>query len=88
MTYRAPTHVHSRPVHDELVLLDARHDAYFGLNPTGAVAWSALVAGRSPEAAAAEISAQFDVTPEVARTDVSALVDQLVARGLLEPAGA
>ena len=88
MTYQAPTHVHSRAVHDELVLLDARQDAYFGLNPTGAVAWSALAAGRSPEAAAAEISAQFDVAPEVARIDVAALVDQLVARGLLEPAGA
>ena len=87
MSYRVPPHVHHRAVHDELVLLDARGDAYFGLNPTGAVVWAALAEGGSPEAAAAALVERFAVTPEAARTDVAALVDQLLARGLLERVG-
>ncbi|HEU0114957.1 MAG TPA: lasso peptide biosynthesis PqqD family chaperone [Thermomicrobiales bacterium] len=85
MTYHAPAHVHFRAVDDEIVLLDTRRDAYFGLNPTGAIAWSALAAGRSATDAAADISAQFDVEPAAAGADVVALIEQLVARGLLEP---
>jgi coenzyme PQQ synthesis protein D (PqqD) len=85
MTYHPPAHVQFRAVDDEIVLLDTRRDAYFGLNPTGAVAWSALAAGRTAEAAAAAISAEFDVEPTLARIDVAALIDQLVASGLLEP---
>ncbi len=85
MSYRVSPHVHSRAVHDEVVILDARDDAYFALNPTGAVVWSVLAAGRSPEAAAAKLEARFGVPLDVARADAAALIDQLVARGLLEP---
>ena len=71
-------------MHDELVLLDARSDTYFALNPTGTVVWTVLADGRAPEAATTELVARFAVTPEAARDDVAALIDQLVARGLLE----
>ena len=85
MSYRVPPHVRSRAVHDEVMLLDARDDAYFALNPTGAVVWSVLAVGRPSEAAAAELVARFGVSPEAARADAAALIDQLVACGLLEP---
>lgn len=85
MSYRVSPNVQFRAVHDEVVLLDSRDDAYFALNPTGAVVWSVLAGGQPPEVAAAELVAQFGVSPEVARADAAALIDQLVARGLLEP---
>ena len=84
MTYRVPPHVHFRAVHDELVLLDARNDGYFALNPSGAVVWSVLADGQPPEAAAASLVTQYAVPPEQARADVAAVVDELIGRGLLE----
>ena len=78
MSYSVPEHIHFREVHDELMLLDAQNDAYFALNATGAVVWSVLASGRSPEAAAARLAARYAVTPERA-----AVVDELVGRGLL-----
>jgi hypothetical protein len=87
MTYRVPQHVHFRAVHDEIVMLDARDDAYFTLNPTGAVVWSALAGGGSLEAAATALADEFTVTPESARADVQSILAELVDRGLLEPVG-
>ncbi len=84
MSYCVPPYVHVRLVHDEAVLLDTRSDAYFALNPSGAVVWSVLAEGRSEESAAEDLVAQFAVTPETARVDVAAVIDELVARGLLE----
>lgn len=83
MSYSVPEHIHFREVHDELMLLDAQNDAYFVLNPTGAVVWSVLASGRSPETAAARLAASYAVTPERAEADVAAVVDELVGRGLL-----
>ena len=83
MSYSVPEHIHFREVHDEVMLLDAQNDAYFALNPTGAVVWSVLASGRSPEAAAARLAAWYAVTPERAEADVAAVVDELVGRGLL-----
>ncbi len=84
MGYCVPEHIHFREVHDELMLLDAQNDTYFALNPTGAVVWSVLASGRSPEAAAATLAAYYAVTPETAEADVAAVVDELVGRGLLK----
>ena len=87
MTFRVPGHVHFRGVQDEVMLLDARDDAFFSLNPTGAVIWSVLAGGGEPEAAAGELVARFAVPIETARADVTTIVDEFVARGLLERPG-
>lgn len=87
MSYRVPPSVHFRAVNDEAVLLDARAEraeAYFGFNTTAAVVWGVLADSGSPDEAIDELVARFEVTPEVARADVAAMVEQLVARGLLE----
>jgi len=85
MSFRVPTHVHHRALHDEAVLLDARSDAYLGLNQTGALAWEILAAGGSPDSAVDALVTAFDVDRERARTDVAVLIETLLARGLLEP---
>ena len=84
MSYCVPEHIHFREVHDELVLLDAHNDAFFALNPTGAVVWSVLASGGPPEAAADALVAWYAVTPETAEADVAAVVAELVGRGLLK----
>ncbi len=84
MSYRVPPYAHFRLVHDEAVLLDTRSDAYFALNPSGAVVWSVLADGRSEESAADDLAGQFAVTPETVRADVAAVIEELLARGLLE----
>lgn len=84
MIYRVPSHVHAEAVHDEVVLLDVRTEAYLGLNVTASAVWSILAGGGSADTAAAELVSRFDVSPEVAKTDVATLTEQLLAQGLLE----
>ncbi len=86
MSFRVPAHVHHRAVHDEVVIMDGRSDVYLGLNPSAAVIWNILAAGQSADAAVEAVLIRFDVTPEEARADVAALVQDLVARGMLESA--
>ncbi|MDP9369483.1 MAG: PqqD family protein [Chloroflexota bacterium] len=88
MIYRVPSHVHAEAVHDEIVLLDARTEAYLGLNITASAVWSILAGGGSLESAAAELVSRFDVLPEEAQTDVATLTERLLAQGLLEQSDA
>ena len=84
MTYRVPAHVTYRTVDDEIVLLDERTEDYLGLNPTAAIIWETLAAGGSPAAAAGALVARTTVEPDGAIADASALVSELLRRGVLE----
>ena len=84
MNYQVPTHVHFREVHDEIVILDERSDAYWGLNDTAAVVWSALAEGRDVDVVVEELVDRFQVSHEMARSDVSDLVEEFVGRGLMK----
>ncbi len=88
MTYRVPAHVSHRALHDEVVILDDRADAYLGLNRSAAVVWSVLAAGESPAAAVEALVGRFEVDPASAEADVAGLVADLLARGLIEPVSA
>lgn len=83
MIYRVPDHIHARSVHDEIVILDVRADRYLGLNGTAAVVWSVLGGGGSVADAVAELMARYDVTCEVAESDVAALLAELVQLGII-----
>lgn len=85
MKYRVPAHVHFRSIHDEVVILDTRTDTYLGLNDTAAAAWSVLSSGGSSETAIEELTTRFDVSPDVATSDVVALIRDLLDRELLHP---
>lgn len=86
MSYRVSEHVHARPMHDEVMILDTRTNQYLGLNGSGAVVWSILADGGSASDAVAELMMQFDVTREIAEADVTALLDQLLRLDLITPA--
>jgi hypothetical protein len=67
---------------DELVLLDPKTQRMFTLNATGRVVWNALGTHDLGQIAA-QLEAQFEVSREQAHQDVSALLEQLRASGLV-----
>lgn len=83
-----PPDVSWRDAPVEIILFDARTDAYHVLNDAAAHAWRLLAEGASVQAAVAALSEQFDADPAEIAADVAALVQGLVERDLLraEPA--
>jgi hypothetical protein len=80
---RIPPHVHTRGFDTELVIVDLRRGEYFGLDEVGTLAWRGLEAGLTLEAIARTIVDQYDVGFDRAVEDLSRLVGELVARGLI-----
>jgi len=67
------------------VLLHLDTKFYYTLNPTAVVVWKALRDGDGPDAGAlaARLVADFQVELDVARRDVAAVLEDLLADGLL-----
>ena len=80
---RMPDSVSMRTVHDEVVLLDMSSEQYFGLNAVGRCVMQAVSSGADVDGAVAAVFAEFDAPEGQIRTDVMALVEELVATGLL-----
>jgi hypothetical protein len=80
--------VTTRELDGELVLLNYDSETYFGLDEVGARILEVLQESPSVEAGLGTLLGEFDVEESELRTDVEALVDRLVAGGLvaLEPA--
>jgi hypothetical protein len=77
--------VYARSFGDELVLLDFGRGDYFGLDPVGTCVWQSIEQGRSLGDVAREVEARYDVTFEEAFRDVTALLVDMCARGLVAP---
>jgi Coenzyme PQQ synthesis protein D (PqqD) len=71
-------------VHDELVMLDPRQSAYFGLDRIGKRVWELLERPQSVNQLCGDLKDEFDVTFEDCRADVLALLEQLREAELLE----
>ena len=66
------------------VLLHMDSKFYFTLNTTGVVVWKALAErAEGIDAIAERLVTEFQVEPAVARRDVSAVIDSLLADGLI-----
>lgn len=78
-----PTHVISRSVGDEVVLLDLQTGLYFGVDPVGRRIWELAADGRSLGEIVDALLAEFDVERPAAEADVLAFASLLVDRGLL-----
>jgi hypothetical protein len=86
-TFAAPGHVVSCEVADELVLLDTRAGQYFGLDPVGARVWTLVASGAAFGEVCDALYAEFDVARDQLTRDVAALMHDLTARQLIQPAG-
>ena len=80
---RVPELVLMRKVHDEMVLLDMASEQYFGLDAVGACVIDAIQGGADVDGAVVAVVDAFDAQEDRIRTDVLALVEELVAAGLL-----
>jgi hypothetical protein len=80
--------VTTRELDGELVLLNYDSETYFGLDEVGARVLEVLREAPSIEAGIAALLEEFEVEEPELRSDVAALLDRLVAGGLvaLEPA--
>lgn len=76
----------SRTVGDEMILLDLESGTYFTLNPVGALVWHELARGQSHaglDSLTAAVVAEFEVDETTARDDISGLLGELEANGLV-----
>lgn len=74
----------SRIVDGEAVLLDLATASYFGLNEVGSRVWQHLTAGKTFAEIRDALIAEFDAPAEIVARDVSALLDELTAKGLVQ----
>jgi coenzyme PQQ synthesis protein D (PqqD) len=79
-----PSHVLVRFLEGESVLLNLETERYFGLDGTGTRMWKAVTAATDISVAYQELLDEFDVDPELLRSNLTDLLGRLVENGLLE----
>ncbi len=67
----------------ERALLHLKTNTYFTLNATGSEIWPAFTEPCSVDEIVTLVTERFDVTPEVCRPDIEALIEQMVAAQIL-----
>jgi Coenzyme PQQ synthesis protein D (PqqD) len=80
----APAHVLVRYLDRESVLLNLETEQYFGLDETGTRMWQLVMTSPSIDAAYQGLLAEFDVEPELLRTNLTELLGRLLDNGLLQ----
>ena len=73
-----------RELEGESVILDLVSESYCGLDQIGTRMWQAVTAADSIEAAFDVLLEEYEVEADTLRTDLSELLDTLLARGLIE----
>lgn len=68
----------------EVVVLNLRDGVYYGLEDVGARVWTLLQCPMTLREIQDALVAEYSVEPERCARDVRALVDELLARGLVE----
>ena len=81
---KVPEDVLISDLQSESVLLNLGSECYFGLDEVGTRIFSVLTSSPSIDAAYQQLLEEYDVDASVLRTDLIALVEQLVAQGLVE----
>ncbi len=79
--------VSCRELEGETILLDLQADVYYYLNPAGSRAWTLLGEGHTGKAIAATLFDEFDAPLEQIEEDITQLLTDLLAMGLVEESG-
>src|SRR5881394_4278615 len=79
-----PAHVLVRFLDQESVLLNLETEQYFGFDETGTRMWQLVTGSPNIDAAYQELLAEFDVEPELLRSNLTELLIRLVDSGLLQ----
>ncbi|WP_282096364.1 PqqD family protein [Epibacterium ulvae] len=64
-------------------LLDLEENTYFTLNPTASTIWAAISEPQPLQVLVTEVTEKFDVSEEECRSDVEALLQDMVAANLV-----
>ena len=80
----APQHVMVRVLDNEAVFLNLETEKYFGLDQTGTRMRQLLTATASIDVAFHELLDEYDVAPELLRSNLTELLSWLVDNGLLQ----
>jgi len=83
--YQISPDVLSQEVHGETVLLDLAGETYFGLNEVGTRIWQLLKQDHGFKDMLDVLEQEFDVSHERLQADVSQLMDDLIAAGVVKP---
>jgi hypothetical protein len=81
--YRPGSDVLFQELDGEAVLLHLASGVYYSLDAVGTRIWNLAAAGNSPEAVAAQLLREYEVTAEQASQDVAALLAELQRHDLL-----
>jgi hypothetical protein len=84
MRVSIPADVLVQELAGEAVLLHLKTEQYFGLDAVGVRMWQLLTAEPSIQAAYDRLLAEYDAEPEQLRRDLTELLEQLVAHGLVD----
>ena len=81
---RLSEHVHHVRMDDQVIVADMRSGHYLGLDGVGARVWDLVGEGATLNAVIECLSAEYEVSIDVLRQDIRELVEDLVARRLVE----
>jgi len=71
----------SAKVGDELVMMSAEKGNYIGLSEVGARIWELMDTPQDVDALCAQLQDEFEVEPDVCRTEVEKFLNELVKHG-------
>ena len=78
-----PSNVLIRFLDQESVLLNLSTERYFGLDSVGTRMWQLVTSSPSVEDAYVQLMEEFEVNPQVLRSNLSDLLDHLAENGLI-----
>lgn len=82
--YRLKDGVLSVPIEDESMLMEMGSEKYFGVRGAMRHHLEGLRVGLSLDTMVADTCARYNVTPDVARRDLEAILPKLIAAGIIE----
>ena len=70
-------------VGDELVMMSAEKGNYIGLSEVGARIWELIDSPQDIDTVCTQLESEFDVAPDVCRTEVGSFLNELVKHGAI-----
>jgi len=73
-----------RVLSDEAIVVNFQNSFFYNLNPVGTFIWGRCDGQHTLSQIAADLSKEYDVSPEEAARDCQEFIDSLVEQGLLQ----
>ena len=80
---RVPDEVLISNLQEESVILNLNSERYFGLDDVGTRMLSVLAESNTIEAAYERLLAEYDIDPQLLRSDLTSLIENLLRQGLV-----